>query len=164
MGKDKTDDNKSLSKMLDELIHQLEGDISTKRKKSQSQVNDQNPKSTSQKPKEFAPVACKECFKEYKYPKRLKNHKCPAVHGLSGVLKTESSKRTQQKTVKFAENLENFIVIPFQCPQCSLKFNHRRGFLHHRKNEKCITIQEQDQSIPEPSLSSRINALYSLFC
>lgn len=170
MCREKRNNDGSLNSMLDELIEQLQKDATSKQQnrrkevKRQSPADGRKPKRTSQKSKKFAqPVACKHCFKDYIYPKSLQNHKCSAVHGLSGILKTEPNKRTHQKTVKFAEDLEKFIPVPFRCPHCFLKFNHRRGFLHHRKNEKCITVQDQDQCQPEQSLSSRINALYSLY-
>lgn len=170
MSKKKSSNDGSLNSMLDELIYQLEEDVSLWRqnrkmkKHSKSPIDGQKPKPTSRKSKKFAkPVACKKCSKEYKYLKCLKNHKCKAIHRMSGISKTEPSKRKHQKSVKFAENLENFIMVPFQCPQCQRFFNHRRGFLHHGKTGKCITNQQQNQRIPEQSLSSRINALYSLF-
>lgn len=107
---------------------------------------------------------CPSCAKEYKTQKGLKNHKCSATIGanLARKGKTTRQKRPEpkqddtknQENIKPSTSNDNILAkitdkdylelngalvdeVPFQCNSCSEKFNHRRAFLHHIKNQQC---------------------------
>lgn len=107
---------------------------------------------------------CPNCAKKNKTQKGLKNHRCSAAVGanLAKSGKTTRQKRPElkqndtknQENIKQSSSNDNISAkitdkdhlelngalvdeVPFQCKSCSEKFNHRRAFLHHTKNQQC---------------------------